>query len=1121
MNVSTRALSLTQILRDENISDSCQLRSSEGKDGIYSNSYKTTGRFASAVTFVARFFSPSTKQSFREANTKLVDLIQNEFGKEAASAFKTAFASRLSWGSPLTAGSVRRFVAACKPTATNPAAIKTTYGEEMASTYQKAFLSHGEVRQGTTSEIRSAFEQLPPQKETITVLSQEISSLSEMGYHTEDEGQFTNAVLPSGGFARVSGESERSALLDGFLYESTQKRADINSFLSTAKRNVQTAESDLSSAYDDMGVVEQAQARLKLRQTQEKLKTLEMATQGYETWPSDRLAAFVGMHKLLESVSDTAVLTEKENLSSLVEGLKSKTPVNLWQDHNTEIGKAEADLKTKEETLQETQGDPFLTEAQRDILKAAVTDAKATLQKLTTKSPLALIAERNVSVQAQEKLISELAPRAKRILEETKGCEKWEPARALAYVHQETAEDQKKSIKFNRLCIKINDAVVPCTDSKSYEENFGLFKAALEKLAGKEIPDHQVSEMIQLVNSERLSQGFASGADLQTGLVLGATQAFPHEMNIFEIKCTKEGAFDFHYDSGRSYLTSLQTPVEPNRFQRVLITLNDQEIPLANCASPAERTKFLKDRIPGALSITDEQVEKVMSQLELLNSTNSAPIESAISALLAETKLTLKIQKKDLVETPTVSSSMAMATGMDSKLETWNRDQAPSDLLQFETKKQFTYRYTPADGKGSFAILDSRQTYLPIPKRGAPFEEKQGDLSPAIQKEFDAAFMASFDSQEVTPDNIRTLNPDLFVTPLLGTINSIAGPLRFDAMGEREGGRAAYPKKTTCTVTPTPQGTYKVSIALLDPDTFVPANGESNVPLKNSFVALDYEVTLGTDNKPHLTGPAHYQYHFEAAHAGVTLLSTGLQRAFGTMLNDPEVRALSVTANIPHEWDSEKGKAVAQDEKLPVISEQFYFDIDRINCSLPSEDGQLTPLYDRSIKEKSEALSQIEGDALCEAERETAAKKFVSFVGDDAKALSISKAVNQQLIFDPLEVAMHTPDGPLQLPGHGGGSPRGNKGEGRTSYAFSKSPDGDVVLRVKVQRNPTSFIPAKIDPQTGKITEEVNPILLNPKNSFVNFDYDLTCHFDDQGELSIIPGPINYNYHLEEGDGVG
>lgn len=186
-----------------------------------------------------------------------------------------------------------------------------------------------------------------------------------------------------------------------------------------------------------------------------------------------------------------------------------------------------------------------------------------------------------------------------------------------------------------------------------------------------------------------------------------------------------------------------------------------------------------------------------------------------------------------------------------------------------------------------------------------------------------------------------------------------------------------------------------------------------------------------------------------------------IQHQFSTTLNDPEVRASSETANKIHEWNSEKGKnALAQDEKLPAISEQFYLDLDRLDYFLQSEDGPVMPLYDRSKNEKSNALSQIEGDALCETERETAAKKFVTFVGDDAKALAISKAVNQQFIFDPLEIAMHTANGPLQLPGHGGGSPRGNRGPGRTSYTFSKSAAGDVIIHFKAQRNPTSFVPA-------------------------------------------------------------
>ncbi|MCX6958238.1 MAG: hypothetical protein NT164_06865 [Verrucomicrobiae bacterium] len=183
--------------------------------------------------------------------------------------------------------------------------------------------------------------------------------------------------------------------------------------------------------------------------------------------------------------------------------------------------------------------------------------------------------------------------------------------------------------------------------------------------------------------------------------------------------------------------------------------------------------------------------------------------------------------------------------------------------------------------------------------------------------------------------------------------------------------------------------------------------------------------------------------------------------------------------------------------------------MDRFKFSLLSERGELTPLYDRSTNERSQVLRTTEWEAMIETEKETAAKKFVAFVGDDAKALAISKVMNQQLIFATLTRVTKTTDGPLQLLNHGGGEPIGPVS---IAYTLLKSPEDNLIIRVNTQQKPRFFLPA------GK-TDQIE---LDSQKSFVNFYYDLTCHFDAEGNLSIMPGPINCNYHLEQGsNGLG
>ncbi|MCF7729029.1 MAG: hypothetical protein K9M81_01535 [Chthoniobacterales bacterium] len=231
----------------------------------------------------------------------------------------------------------------------------------------------------------------------------------------------------------------------------------------------------------------------------------------------------------------------------------------------------------------------------------------------------------------------------------------------------------------------------------------------------------------------------------------------------------------------------------------------------------------------------------------------------------------------------------------------------------------------------------------------------------------------------------------------------------------------------------------------------------------------------------------------QQAYWPIRLMPANIQIKFVEKLNAPERDTPNLTANTVYKWDPDKGK-----DNPPDISEQFYIDINRTNYFVQSEDGQPKPLYDRSTGTDDE--NQLE------SMKRTAIKEFSQFVGDNAKALAISKIANQQVAFAPLRELLSTnSDSPLQLKNHGVGQPLGGFND---SYTFSKSPKGDVVIGMKIEQKPSMFV-------TNSLTEP-KFIELDDKKSLVTFDYDLTCHFDNDGKLSITSGPINYTCQLAE-----
>ena len=173
-------------------------------------------------------------------------------------------------------------VAQLSVNSTNIAAIKTLYGEEMASTYTQAFLEHGKIKQESSEQIKSDFEKLPPQEETITLLSKGVISVSEMGYYTNPEGLglelAPDALIPKDGFARIYGEAERIAML-GTLNDEHQPN-EVTILVAQTKKAIKEKITLLEALVK------------KNPEFQSKLEGLQQDTHNYQNWQPYQLLAY-------------------------------------------------------------------------------------------------------------------------------------------------------------------------------------------------------------------------------------------------------------------------------------------------------------------------------------------------------------------------------------------------------------------------------------------------------------------------------------------------------------------------------------------------------------------------------------------------------------------------------------------------------------------------------------------------------------------------------------------------------------------------------------------------------------------------------------------------------------
>ena len=238
-------------------------------------------------------------------------------------------------------------VAQLSVNSTNIAAIKTLYGEEMASTYTQAFLEHGEVKQESSEQIESDFEKLSPQKETITLLSKGVISMSEIGLYVNPDEMAPDAVFPKGGFARIYGTKECLAMVDTLLYgEPGTLRSNIKGAMNLAINDISAAECKLKSLQSSPAGAPEAEIKAateNLDKATATLTDLKAQTYGYKSWKPEKLLTYK-RYPEASTISKTATQAV-QTASATLEQLQGAMPAS----DSKAIKIAEAKLKCAKE----------------------------------------------------------------------------------------------------------------------------------------------------------------------------------------------------------------------------------------------------------------------------------------------------------------------------------------------------------------------------------------------------------------------------------------------------------------------------------------------------------------------------------------------------------------------------------------------------------------------------------------------------------------------------------------------------------------------------------------------------------------------------------------------------
>ncbi len=481
-----------------------QIKLSSG--GRYVLQTKPTNFFSWGKQLFLRWKSPEERASFRAANEQLKQDIQAIYGSEAGEKFQKKFASRITSGQPISTGRVKAFFEEAKL----PSVCAHETPEQQD--YKRLF-NHGAVEKKPASDLSETFRSLPSSgSETKTILSPDIKLLSEMGYMTDPDSN-PDMLIPSG-CVQILGSEARSHLLEQALYEPAARKKDIKELQTERALAHEEALTRLSTLRESLAFVDtpQAQAEIKEEALNAEIQAAHAAKQSailddVDSWPPKKLAAYAQMHALVKEAREAPdkKSTEIAKLKEALEKLRSQSINSSLSAEK--ISKLTTDIETAQNKLSR------LTQHRSNILTESAKDG---------------------------------------------GWESWSPENQLQFVHQHELDP----ISFDRIKLKINGQFLDCSDSKSFDENFNIFKAALEQLNPEvaATEDH-FRELISLCDRNKTTAGTPAGVYHDENDLPSFGQAvslIPTEINCYEITLSPDKkSFDFHFDSNRSLLNNI------------------------------------------------------------------------------------------------------------------------------------------------------------------------------------------------------------------------------------------------------------------------------------------------------------------------------------------------------------------------------------------------------------------------------------------------------------------------------------------------------------------------------------------------------------------------------------
>ncbi len=345
---------------------------------------------------------------------------------------------------------------------------------------------------------------------TKTILTEQMKSTAEMEMMVDDIHQ--ERLMPLA-CAQFYGAEDRKKLLDQALY-----------LPGTQKEHLVTLGQKLQGEINNY-------ANLKNSITEKKQALIEKqaALQGYEQWPSYRLAAV--------AKTDSLVSSRKVNLLGIQETLlqaqgKLADLQQKLQVAQTASSKEEIGSDTNFEQIPQLQQQIGKLKKKEQDLQADIKSIQATLEKLTEEAQKANWDQ--LSCQAILKFVNKTDP------------EKFE---------------------FGRIQVKVNGEILPLRGS-SPQENFPIFQEALQKLASSKKPsltisDAQIKDMFTLCSCEKTVAGTPAGSasagdelpSFGAGLPL-----FEGNIDSYEIVIPEDNpsSIDFQFHSGRALLPKIQ-----------------------------------------------------------------------------------------------------------------------------------------------------------------------------------------------------------------------------------------------------------------------------------------------------------------------------------------------------------------------------------------------------------------------------------------------------------------------------------------------------------------------------------------------------------------------------------